>query len=371
MKNCIFYLPYKLDENGNGARMLRPKKMIQAFSDIGYDVFVIQGYSKERRQLIAQLKKQIKNGKKYDFMYTESHTEPTLLTDPNHLPTHPFMDFDFFRYIKKQGIKIGLFYCDIYWKFNSYGIDLPKWKKKGALLNYNYDIKKYKKYLDKFYIPNSKILDYLQEPSLSQIASELPPGADNLLIDRTIDTDRDYTVRPIHIFYVGGLGSAYQILELVKAVYYTPNCRLTLCCRDAEWEKEKGNFEPFLTNDKITVIHKKNNELEEYYHNADICSLLFEKGVYMEMAIPFKAFEYLAHELPVLSTKGTAIGSFVEKNDIGWSIDFDAKSIEEKLREIMNDSDSLVLKYNHCKESKKSNLWTCRASQVAEDLRTI
>ena len=69
MKKCIFYLPYKLDKNAASARMLRPRKMIQAFQDIGYDVFVISGVSCERRKLIRTVKHTIRNGEKYDFMY--------------------------------------------------------------------------------------------------------------------------------------------------------------------------------------------------------------------------------------------------------------------------------------------------------------
>ena len=39
MKHCIFYLPYELDPSAARARMVRPRKMIQAFRSIGYDVF--------------------------------------------------------------------------------------------------------------------------------------------------------------------------------------------------------------------------------------------------------------------------------------------------------------------------------------------
>ena len=97
MKKCIFYLPYKLDEDAMGARMMRPRKMIQAFTDIGYEVAIITGTSLERRPLIRKIKNKIKEGERFDFMYTEAHTEPTLLTDPHHLPTHPFLDFGFFK----------------------------------------------------------------------------------------------------------------------------------------------------------------------------------------------------------------------------------------------------------------------------------
>ena len=191
-KRCIFYLPYKLDADGKGARMLRPRKMIQAFEDIGYKVSVIEGVSSVRRKKIKEIKRKIRHGQKYDFMYTESHTEPTLLTDPNHLPTHPFLDYGFFSFVRKHGIKIGLFYCDIYWKFDNYGLELPKWKKQGALWSYRYDIRQYKKYLSKFYIADRKICSYLKEDKLTAIARELPPGAENISVPRRSYQNRKF-----------------------------------------------------------------------------------------------------------------------------------------------------------------------------------
>lgn len=370
MKRCIFYLPYKLDEQGMGARMLRPRKMIKAFEDIGYDVFVITGVSSSRRVLIKELKQKIKSGEKYDFMYTESHTEPTLLTNPNHLPTHPFLDFGFFHYICSCGIPIGLFYCDIYWKFDSYGKDLPAWKKKSALFSYRYDIKQYKKYLSRFYVPDMKICSYIKENKLTEIAGELPPGADEIEVLEQVDKQkqsRNFNEKLLTLFYVGGIGAHYQIVDLVKAVQKTMNVRMILCCREQEWKKEKENYEPYMC-DRIQVIHKSSDELEPYYQEADICSLLFQNNEYIQFAKPFKAYEYLAHEKPVLSTVGTAIGEFVEKNDIGWNIEFNADTIAEVLESIIKDPSILDKKRRNCAETKKKNLWTSRAEQVVQDL---
>ena len=244
MSKCIFYLPYKLDQNGEGARMIRPRKMIQAFEDIGYDVFVIDGWSSERRKKISQIKKNIRNGVKYDFMYSESSTAPTLLTDPRHMPTHPFMDFGFFKFARRKGIKIGLFYCDVYWKFDSYGEGLPTWKKQSAIINYKYDLKQYKRTLDAFYVPDLKMCRYLDEPVLTAIAKELPPGADNIRHEKKESGVRNFSSRPLTVFYVGGINSHYRITELVKAIHGTDDTRLILCCRSVEWEKEKSAFEP-------------------------------------------------------------------------------------------------------------------------------
>lgn len=368
MKRCIFYLPYELVEHGMGARMMRPRKMIQAFRDIGYEVFVIQGFSKERRNQIAKLKKSIQQGAKYDFMYTESSTMPTLLTDPHHLPLHPFLDFGFFKYVKKQGIKIGLFYCDIYWKFDSYGTELNKLKREVALINYAYDIKKYEKQIDRFYVPDKKMLDYLNSDKLSSISDILPPGAEDLKVTVKALSKRSFKEKPLHIFYVGGIGNQYQIAALVEAVSKTDNCILTLCCREPEWSKEKKNYEKWL-NDRIQIIHKKGDELETYYQKADICSLVFKGDIYREMAMPYKAFEYLGHEIPVIATQGTAIGRFTEENGTGWVLPYNAEDISTLLREIIDNPNMLVEKRANCSEVKKQNLWKCRAKQVESNLK--
>ena len=362
-RKCIFYLPYELSEHGTRARMLRPRKMIQGFRDIGYDVFVIEGFSKERKAKIAELKRSVLRGDKYDFMYTESSTMPTLLTDPDHLPLHPFMDFGFFRFLKKHGIKIGLFYCDIYWKFDSYGKELSYLKKQAALMNYRYDIRKYKQLLDKFYLPDLKMCDYVGEPVLKRIASELPPASDNIDM-----TGKAHTFDgKINIFYVGGIGNHYQIIELVKAVKNVEASELTICCRDDEWKKEKESFRPYMC-DRITIVHKNSDELEPYYSRADLCSVYFMNSEYIDMAKPVKAYEYLAHELPMISTRDTAIGSFVEENDIGWSIDYSAEAAEKLLREILQDPSVLDKKRKNCRKVKKDNLWSVRARKVADDL---
>ena len=367
MKRCIFYLPYKLEEHGKGARMMRPRKMIQAFREIGYDVFVIEGYSRARKRQIRQLKKCIRHGFQYEFMYAESSTMPILLTDPHHLPLHPFVDFGFFRWMKKRGIPIGLFYCDIYWKFDSYGEALPGWKRFFSLKCYVYDIRQYVKLLDRFYIPSGKLLDYLASEALSERSVLLPPGAEELRIRRDASRIRDFSVNPLHVFYVGGIGAHYQIEALIRAVSRTENCVLTLCCREHEWQKEKIRFEKFL-NERIQIVHRNGDELEPYYDNADIGALIFENGAYMNMAMPYKAFEYLGHEIPVIATKDTAIGHFTEQNGTGLVIPYHEDAVCSLLNKILHRPEMLGEKQKTCIETKKQNLWKCRAGMVEKTL---
>ena len=364
---CILYLPYRLEAQGWGARMLRPRKMAEAFRENGYEVMMISGVSSERRIMIREVRKRIRDGEKFDFLYAESNTEPTLLTYPGHLPTHPFLDYGFFRFVKGHGIPLGLFYSDLFWKYEGYGAGLPAWKRTAALACYRYDLRQYEKLLDRFFVPDKETFSrVLGSPRLAEICRELPPGADHPdLSARRAPGDPN---RPLTIFYVGGLGGNYQIEELLRAVGTVEGTRLILCCRQAEWEKEKDKLEPLLC-DRIRVVHKSSGELEPLYAEADLGSLMFRRGSYMDMAKPFKTYEYLAHELPVLATEGTAAGRFTEENGTGWAVAYNAETLAETLREILRNPAQIAEKRRHCAEAKTRNLWTCRAETAAEELK--
>lgn len=364
-RRCIFYLPYRLEETGQGARMVRPRKMIRAFENIGYAVAVIEGFSRERKKRIREIRDEIRRGVRFDFLYMEASTEPILLTDPGHLPLHPRMDFGFLKTVRKHGIPVGLFYSDLFWKYDGYGAGLPKWKKTCALACYRAELRGYEKWTDRFYVPEKQTFsEKLGSGVLSGKMAELPPGAENLPSpDRN---GRDFRSRPLTLFYVGGLGGNYQIGEMLKAAG-TENVRLILCCREAEWEKEKETLLP-LMGERTEVIHRCGEELEPFYQEADLGMLLFRRGAYMDMAKPLKAYEYLAHELPVLATRGTAMGDFAAEKGIGWSVDFDADSIAAVLREILARPEMLREKQEACAAAKRENLWERRAETVAEGL---
>ena len=108
-KRCIFHIPNYIDKTSKSGSSVRPQMMIKAFEEIGYHVDYVMGYGKERKSQIEKIKRNIRNGVKYEFLYAENSTTPTLLTEKNHIPKYPFLDFGFFKFCKKYGIKIGLF----------------------------------------------------------------------------------------------------------------------------------------------------------------------------------------------------------------------------------------------------------------------
>lgn len=360
MKSCIVHIPNKLNSNMASASQIRPLKMIEAFKSIGYEVNIVEGNSSERKKEIKQIKRNIKMGKQYEFMYAESSTMPTLLTDKHHLPLHPFMDFSFFRFVRKHNIKIGLFYRDIYWKFPSYKENVKGIKAWFAIKMYKYDLKEYSKYLNKLYMPNERCFKHINKEIPKDMFDVLPPGC--VSIEHSMENKNDIT-----ILYVGGLGNQYQITKAIEVIAEFPSIHLILCCRLKEWEKEKEKLLP-LMNDNIEVVHESGDGLEKLYKRANIGLLLFKPDIYREMAMPYKAFEYMGHGLPMIASKQTAIGDFVEKGKFGWTIPYDNDSLKNLLLYLINNKNCIDEAANNSRIGSLSNGWDDRALKVEKDL---
>ena len=101
-KKCIVHIPNYIEKEGKSGSNIRPLKMKQAFEEAGYLVDFVYGYGKERKKKIKFIKEQIKKGIEYDFLYSESSTMPTLLTEKNHFPKYINLDFDFLHIVENM-----------------------------------------------------------------------------------------------------------------------------------------------------------------------------------------------------------------------------------------------------------------------------
>lgn len=66
-KYCIFHVPNHIDENAKSGSHVRPRKMLEAFERIGYEVDAVMGYGKERKKQIENIKKKVKGGGNMSF----------------------------------------------------------------------------------------------------------------------------------------------------------------------------------------------------------------------------------------------------------------------------------------------------------------
>ena len=353
MKRMIFHYPNPFDFNASSASKIRPIQMMQAFKNIGYEVEVISGYAKERKEKIKKLKEQIKKGKKFDFLYSESLTMPTLLSQKNHLPTLDFKDFEFFKFCKQNNIKIGLFYRDIYWAFSDYGKDISFFKREFARFFYYYDLFKYKNLVDILYLPSQEMAKYI--PIINPLKTKaLPPG-------HNIYKEQEVVHNKTTLLYIGGLGEHYKMHKLFEAVSSLKDINLIVCTREKEWQKVKDSY---IVAPNINVVHKSGKELEELYKASTIATLFVKPKEYREFAMPVKLFEYIGYEKPIIATKNTLAGKFIQKNNIGWSIEYDTK----KLINLLQNLKDMEQKRQNIKKIKPLHTWEARALKVAKEL---
>lgn len=373
-KRCIFHIPNNVRIIGDSGSQIRPLKMLQAFKNIGYEVDVVMGYGRERKSSIKRIKGNIQNGIKYDFVYSESSTMPTLLTEPSHIPIYIDLDFGFLAFCKKNNIPIGLFYRDIHWKFPAYKQHVKGVKRIVATAAYKYDLKRYTRLLDYMYCPSKKMKNYIPTDTFSCSCQfeVLPSGAvyDENEIQKQenkFSTIMEDSSNKIKLFYVGGIIGIYKLEELLKGIRNLEFIELTICCRKFEWEKVKSGYEKLLTNN-VTIIHESGQALEKYYNEAHIGIAYFQPSDYMNMAMPVKIFEYIGHTLPILGTQNTAFGDFIKDNQIGWSVKYDATEVK-KLMVYLNDNfEEIVRKHHNVVNILKANTWEQRAIKVKNQL---
>ena len=358
-RKMIFHLPLFLDENAMSASGIRPLKMIQGFKDAGFEVDVVSGSALERKARAAEILKKIKNGEKYDFCYSESSTMPTLLTDTHHLPLHPFVDFGFFRELKKNGIPIGLFYRDVYWTFDLYKKSVSFLKRNFAYCFYKYDLRKYNELVDTLFLPSLKMRKYIPLEMTVPNVQALPSGCE---IHENFRRDEH---EGFNILYIGGITPPlYDITPLVKGVTDRPMLHLTVVCRKNEYDAMKDYYNMESVGN-ISVVHGRGGIVEECYKKADVFAIVRSFDEYLTFAMPFKLFEAVSHNIPVLISPGTSAADFVESNDVGWVID---ENYGEFLQKLAENRELLEEKRKNVIKAIPENTWEARALFVAKQL---
>jgi len=361
--NMIFHHPLPINNNGKSGSQVRPYKMIEAFEAIGYEVEPVIGYGAQRRKTINRIKRTVRQGKQYDFIYSESSTMPTLLTEVHHYPTYPFLDFGFFNWAKRNSIPIGLFYRDIYWKFSMYANEVPWIKRAVSIPMYKYDWRKYKCLLTHLFLPSVKMQEVLPGEWNAGI-SALPPACD---LKSNVKEQIRTSNSNLSLFYVGGVAPpGYDLKPLFQTIKGMEGIHLTLCCREQEWNYVSKLYAP-IDSKNVEIIHVSGSTLQAYYEESDILVMIRSPHEYLDFAMPVKVFETLGYGVPILTLDGTEAARFIKQENIGWIVRSveEAAGLLEYLRDHRKDID--VMK-QHVYEVRLRHTWEERARQVAQTL---
>ncbi|MCB1257951.1 MAG: hypothetical protein KDB26_12640, partial [Microthrixaceae bacterium] len=313
-REILFHHPLPVLDNPRTGSQIRPRRMLDAFRAIGYEVVEVTGYSSERVPMMKHLGRQIRDGRRFEFCYSECVTSPTALSDTHHLPTHPIADPKFFRTLKQAGIPSGLFYRDVYWRFDEYRRKVPLPKRFASAAFYHFDLAWYRQYLDIVYLPSLGMAASVPGSEGLNLKA-LPPGMSTRL---TSDTQRTNTPSDgLRLFYVGSITPPiYDMTMLLSALKFLPKVQMTLCFP----ESELGIFADYpkdLT-DLVEICHSSGPALDDHYANSDAACLIMGPHPYRDFAMPVKLFEAIGHGRPLVSNADTAAGRFISTEKVGW-----------------------------------------------------
>ncbi len=363
---CIYHYPHPVGDQSAGSGV-RPLMMLNALKKIGYQVDEVTGYGEERKKKIKSVTEKIKRGVKYDFLYSESLTEPTLLAEKNHFPSHPIMDYNLWKLCKRNNIPTGLFYRDIYWKYQVYKNEVSAYKRCITVPLYLLDLAEYKKYIDILFCPTEKFADVI---NLDIRKEALPPGCigNSNVISKKLE--KDFARPKLSLFYVGSIKGTYDISIIFEAVIKCKFVELTICTPKIQWDENKEIYKNLLS-ERIHVVHKKGKELTELYERADASLYLLHPNEYLDIASPIKCKETIGYGTPMIVSRNTGAAEGIEKDSNGWIIDYDLNSIMELFQYLYENPDEIRSKTVNSISAIEVNSWEYRAKTIAEKLKNI
>lgn len=361
-KRIVFHHPDRLDRALDGASRLRPLKMVKAFQDLGYQVDIIAGTGDERKRSIRKIKELVRNGVKYDFLYSESSTSPTLLTESHHLPIYPILDFGFFFWFRKKSGPVGLFYRDVYWRYPQYVDQIGIFKSTVGRIFHWLDLVFYKLVVDHIFLPSLRMRSALPFWLRPVPASGLPAGSEArpaLQLGGALK---------LRLLYVGGiLPPYYDIGPMIELAEKTKDfCELTICCRKQEWEVQEPRFGSRIKS-FVNVVHLGSLEIENLYRNSDVFILFREPDPYLSFAMPYKVFEAISYGLPILTRPHEAVSDDIQSKAWGWVVD-DVDEAVQALKGTSQNPGSLNKMRTEIHKSSKNESWEGRCKSVIQAL---
>lgn len=363
LNKIIIYFPYPIRDAGTGSAV-RPLRILNAFREYAnknnFKLIEIFGDSKERKRRIKLLQSSM-DWNDILFCYMENSTLPFWLTDKDHLPRTPLLEYNFFKHLKKNRIPLGLFYRDIYWKFD----DLYPFKGiKRAIMRSVYYAERliYKKYVSHFFLPSMEMNDYIKFPT--EQTSTLPPGGEDLL-----EYWKKEKKEELNIIYVGCISERYGLVNMLQAVdmVYQKNLsvKLHLVCRIDEFNQNEEVFREYIQKPWLVIYHAYGDQLKKIYKDADVAIIPIRKIKYNDFAVPVKLFEYISYGLPVVATNCNAQAEIIRKDELGLIVDDSAEGLAQGLIFLKNEVNRDYYTKKVKEAIEHSHLWSHRVKEIS------
>lgn len=355
----IFHSPLSVRQNANlkSGSSVRPAAMLAAFEDLGVDTILVDGPSQVRS---GKWKSVLQSGQKILGVYSELSTMPIGLSDPDHFPRAPFLDFAHFARLRRVGVPVAAFYRDVYWRFPHYSTVVPLHKRLPAQAFYRLEAWQVARHTDHVFLPSLRMKTFVPHVKDMEEVSALPPGG------LMREASRIGRTGPLHLFYVGGVGSAqYDVSPMLRAVEAIEGVRLTLCCREPEWQAIRSRFRPLRN---VNVVHHSGDQLEQYFRSADIFLMWWKMVDYLRFAMPVKLGEAVGWGLPIITNSQSEMGGVVQRDKLGWTPDTEEK-LGMLLKHLRDNREKVIAAQESVMKMRDRHTWRARAQTVLSVLQ--
>jgi len=327
--------------------------MLRAFQELGIEIALIEGTSRQRKRKWAAVMQQ---RDRLLGVYSELSTIPIALTDPDHLPRAPFFDFNQFARLRRSGIPVAAFYRDVYWRFSEGIRHLALFKKIPAIAFHQLEAWQIARFIDHVFLPSMRMKEYIPFIRGMVGVSALPPGGRIHLVNRSI-----LSTNHLRLLYVGSVsGELYDLRSMLRAISTLEGVRLTLCCREEDWRRARDRYENLC---RVEVVHFSGPQLEPLYRNADVFIMWRRMVEYLRFAMPVKLGEAIGWGLPVITNADCEMGDAVTRDGLGWAISTEDELIT-LLKKLRDNRDIIAAKQAQVMRARDRHSWEARARTV-------
>lgn len=366
MDTILIYFPFKIQNSANSGSKLRPIKILQAFKDWGklhnIKVLLIAGESKEREDQF----KAFRNNGYLDnllFCYIENQTIPIWLTDTGHIPKRPFIDWQILSFLKVANVPVGIFYRDVYWKFDDI-YPLRGIKKQIMKIIYRLEEMFFQQYAHTIFLPTLNMAKFV---NINRPVVALPPGGSEVSsIEPKVKSKQVYNA-----IYVGAISHKMYGLSLLLDVVDNMRSKnidfnLTIVCRHEELYKISNKERMRIKDLNINIEHRTSSSLPSLYAQMDIALMPLTPTVYNNFAVPTKLLEYLSYHLPVVATCCTAQIELISSGPYGIVCEPNVESFTNTIIQMFSNIE--FYKSEIAEKFYKDNSWITRVQTVYNTL---
>jgi glycosyltransferase involved in cell wall biosynthesis len=359
----MLYITFIDFNSGTSGSSVRPAKMYEAFRELGIEVKLLEGQQNRRRQRRRQVREILE--------WLKTNRPDICYIEP---PSGPFfnrIDLTLLRKLKQMGVPTGLFYRDMYWKFdleNEIRDVHTLLKNRIVAWMHRRDWRVFMQTLSILYFPTQDMARLLT----SRIPTKaLPPGC--FIGTETAQLPHRNEI-PTAI-YIGGMSEIYGPRKMLQAAQILADqgtrFKLKLICRQPEWERFVMKYN-YQTPPWLEVLHISGDEaLFAQYAQADFALCPHQTGGYNEVTISVKIMEYLSYLKPVVVTCTRPMKALVETHDIGIVTEDSAEAFAQGMLCMIQNPELRENLRQNCLVARDQHLWVRRAQSVIEDLTAL